>query len=76
MDRDTFGTLAFAAFGLVLASFVVLGLSRILLPYRTALLLAAPMGLVAAALVAVLFVRSLLAVTGVLPLAEDGDPRE
>jgi hypothetical protein len=68
VDRDTFGTLVLAAFGLVLASFVVLGFSRIVLPYRTARLLAAPTALLAAALVAALFVRSVLAVTGVRPL--------
>ncbi len=73
MDRSTFGTLALAAFGLVLASFVVLGLSRILLGYRTALLLAAPIGVVASVLVVVLFVRSLLAATGVAPLGNGGD---
>lgn len=71
MDRDTFGRLAVAAFGLVLVSFVVMGTTRAFVGYRTARLLAAPAALTAAALVAYLFVASLLALTGLRPL-EDG----
>lgn len=70
VDRDSFGTLSVVAFGLILASFLVLGVSRIVLGYRTALLLAAPVGLLAATLVVVLFLRSLLVVTGVRPFAD------
>lgn len=70
MKRDTFVTLSLAAFGLVLVSFVLMGLSRLVVPYRLARVIATPTMLAAAALVAVLFVRSLLAVTGVRPLEE------
>jgi hypothetical protein len=51
MDRDRFVLAAFAAFGCVLASFVTLGFGRLLVGYRTALLLAAPFGLLAFTLV-------------------------
>lgn len=70
MNRDTFATLAFVTFGLILVSFVVVGFSRIVLPYRTARLLAAPTLLLAAAGAVVLFVRSLLAVSGIRPFDE------
>lgn len=75
MDRSTFGTLTLATFGLVLASFVLLGFGRIALGYRTGLLLAAPTGVAASVLVVVLLGRSLLAVTGVAPL-DGGDGPE
>ena len=65
MDRNRFVLLSLVAFGLILVSFVVMGLSRIVLPYRTARLLSAPTMLLAALLVAYLFVRALLAWTGV-----------
>lgn len=68
MNRDTFVTVALVTFGLVLVSFVVMGFSRIVLPYRTARLLAAPTTLLAALGAAFLFVRSLLAVSGIRPL--------
>lgn len=70
MRRATFGKLSVLAFGLILVSFVVMGLSRIVLPYRVARLLAAPTLLAGAALVAVLFVQSLLAVAGLRELEE------
>jgi hypothetical protein len=70
MRRATFGKLAVLAFGLILASFVVMGFSRIVLPYRTARLLATPTTLVAAALVAYLFVESVLVFAGVRELEE------
>ena len=46
------------AFGCVLASFVTLGFGRLAFGFRTAQLLAAPFGLVALALVVVLFASS------------------
>lgn len=70
MRRATFGKLAVLAFGLILASFVVMGFSRIVLPYRTARLLATPTTLAAAALVAYLFVESVLVFAGVRELEE------
>lgn len=70
MRRATFGKLSVLAFGLILVSFIVMGLSRIVLPYRVARLLAAPTLLAGAALVAVLFVQSVLAVTGLRELDE------
>lgn len=68
MDANRFARLSLLAFGLILVSFVLLGFSRIVLPFRTARLLAAPTGTVAIVLVAVLFVRAVLAWTGVRPL--------
>jgi len=64
MRRGTFVKLAALAFGLVVVSFVILGFSRIVLPYRTARLLAAPTTLLAALLVAVLFGYSVLVALG------------
>ena len=65
MNRTAFVKLAFLAFGLILLSFVILGLSRIALPYRTAQLLSAPTMLLAALLVSYLFVRAALSWVGV-----------
>lgn len=66
MERDTFVSRALLAFALVAASFVVLGFSRLVLPYRTARLLAAPLLFAGAALVALLLLQSMLAAVGVL----------
>lgn len=55
MDRNRFVGLSLVAFGCVLASFVTLGFGRLALGYRTAQVLAAPFGLVAFALVVLLF---------------------
>lgn len=55
MHRDRFVTLSFVAFGFVVASFVTLGISRLIVGYRTGLLLAAPFGLIGLGLVVVLF---------------------
>lgn len=57
-----------ATFGLVLVSFVILGFSRGVLEFRNARLLAAPTMVTAAALAAFLFVRGVLAWTGIRPL--------
>lgn len=70
MRRATFGKLALLAFGLILASFVVMGFSRIVLPYRVARLLAAPTILAGSALVVVLFVQSVLVAAGLRDLEE------
>lgn len=70
MHRDTFATLALVTFGLVLVSFVVMGFSRIVLPYRTARVLAAPTMVLAALGAVALLVTSVLAVTGLRPLEE------
>ena len=65
MDRTGFVKRSLLAFGLILLSFVILGLSRIALPYRTAQLLSAPTTVLAALLVAYLFVRAALSWVGV-----------
>jgi hypothetical protein len=61
---DRFVRLSGLAFGLILAGFVVLGFSRIVLPYRTARVLAGPVFAVAALLVAYLFVRAVAETLG------------
>lgn len=65
MDRSGFVELTLLSFGLILLSFVILGFSRIVLPYRTARLLSAPTMLLAAALVAYLTAGAFLSWTGV-----------
>lgn len=65
MDRDGFVKLALIAFGLILASFVVLGFSRVVLPFHVAQVLSAPIGFVGFALVVYLFVRATLDAVGV-----------
>lgn len=70
MRQATFVKLAFVAFGLILVSFVVMGFSRIVLPYRTARLLAAPTVALAFLLVCYLLARSVLSWLGVSPLEE------
>lgn len=64
MDRDRYLKLSGLAFGLILVSFIVLGFSRIVLPFRAAQLLAAPFALVAAGLVAYLFAWAVLVKLG------------
>jgi hypothetical protein len=70
MHRNTFATLALLAFGLILVSFVLMGFSRIVLPFRVARLLAAPTITVGALLVAYLFIESVLVTLGVRELEE------
>ncbi|RRJ29196.1 hypothetical protein [Halocatena pleomorpha] len=65
MRRQTYGTLSVIAFTLILVSFVILGFSRIVLPYRTARMLAAPTLLVGFALVCFLFIQGVLSWIGV-----------
>lgn len=64
MKRDTFAALGLAALGLVVASFVVLGFARLVFSYRVASYLSAPTALLAAGLALLLFVQSVLSVTG------------
>lgn len=68
MRHQTYGKLAVLAFALVLVSFVILGFSRAVVGFRTAQLLAAPTTLLGFALVCFLFVRGLLAWSGLRPL--------
>lgn len=68
MRYQTYGKLALLTFGLVLVSFVILGFSRGVVEFQNARLLAAPTFFAAAALAVFLFVRGLLAWTGVRPL--------
>lgn len=68
MRHQTYGKLAVLAFGLILVSFVILGFSRIVIPYRTARLLAAPTTFLAALLVLYLFIRAILSWIGVSPV--------
>ncbi|WP_254840844.1 hypothetical protein [Natronomonas marina] len=70
MRRNTFGKLAVLALGLVLFSFVLMGLSRLVVSADTARLLSAPTMLTAGVLVVFLTGQSVLAVTGVRPLEE------
>lgn len=71
MNRHEFVRLAVLAIGIVVVSFVVLGFGRLVLPFRTAQLLAAPIGLVGFALLVYLFVRATLATVGVWAIETD-----
>lgn len=68
MRRQTYGTLSIIAFALIVVSFVILGFSRIVLPYRIARLLAAPTLLAGFVLVCYLFVRGFLSWLGMRPI--------
>ncbi len=68
MRRNTFVVLSLLAVGLGVASFIIMGMTRIFLSMRTAQLLSAPTMLAAAALLVVLTVQSVLAVTRIRPL--------
>ncbi len=70
MRRNTFVELSFLAFGLLPFSFVLTGLSRLVVPVEMARLLSAPTMLAGGALVVVLAGRSLAAVAGLRPLEE------
>lgn len=65
MDRSRFASLSLLAFGLVLVAFLTMGFGRLVLPYRTARMLAAPAMFGAALLVVVLFAQAVLVVLGV-----------
>ncbi|WP_418285730.1 hypothetical protein [Halorubrum sp. DTA46] len=68
MNRSRFVGLALLAFGLVFASFVVRGTTRLVAPYELAVALSAPILFAAAGLLAALVVLATLDVTGVRPL--------
>ncbi|GAB3025730.1 hypothetical protein [Natronobiforma cellulositropha] len=68
MDQQRFVTLALLAFGLVVASFVLLGTTRIVVGYREAQLVSAPVGVVGFSLLVSLSVRATLAKVGLWPI--------
>lgn len=70
MNRNRFVMLSLCAFGLIFLSFVILGFSRLVLPYRTARMLAAPVGLLAFALVCYLLMRAILSKLGIAEIEE------
>lgn len=70
MRQGTFVKLSALALGLVLLSFIVMGLSRLVLPTPTAKLLSAPTMLAGGTLIVFLTLRSVLAVSGIRPLEE------
>lgn len=76
MDRQRFVELALLAVGLAVASFVVLGTSRLVLSYRSAQAIAAPVGLAAFSLLIYLFVRATLSAAGVWAIAKSEESRE
>lgn len=65
MRRSQFVTWSLLAFGLVLVSFLVLGFSRLLFPYRVARILAAPTLLAAAGVTLVVLAQAVLVAVGV-----------
>lgn len=65
MDRGRFVQLGVIAFGLILASFLVRGISGLILPRTVAIALAAPIIFVAAAIFLYLFAWGLLDITGI-----------
>lgn len=73
MQRSTVVVLGAAAFGLAFLSFFVLGTVRLVVGPRIGMLVAAPIGLLAAAIAVGLFVRGTLAVVGVWPIEESDD---
>ncbi|MBZ6496661.1 hypothetical protein [Natrinema longum] len=73
MDRSGFVKLAVIAFGLVVVSFFVRGLSRLVLGAETAALLQAPLAVVGFGLFIYLFVRATLDAIGVWEV-ERSDP--
>lgn len=70
MQQSTFVKLSALALGLVLVSFIIMGLTRLVLPTDTARLLSAPTMLTGGTLLVFLTVQSVLAVSGVRPLEE------
>jgi hypothetical protein len=71
MRQSTFVRLGLLSFGLVLLTFLIRGSTRLFLGDRVAMLLSAPVGLVALALLVSLFLIALLAVTGIRPMEPD-----
>ncbi|CQH58283.1 uncharacterized protein HHUB_2714 [Halobacterium hubeiense] len=66
MRRNAFVSRSILLFALVAASFVVLGFGRLVLPYRVARLLAAPLLFAGAVLAVVLVAQAALAAVGIL----------
>ena len=64
MNQQGFVRLALLAFCLVVLSFVVLGTTRVVVGFRTAQLVAAPVGVTGFALLVYLFARATLAKAG------------
>ncbi|MFC6991073.1 hypothetical protein ACFQH3_04360 [Haladaptatus sp. GCM10025707] len=71
MNQNQFVKLAALAFGLILVSFVILGFSRLVLPYETARILAAPTTFAAFVLVVYLLARGTLSALGVVKIREE-----
>ncbi|ELY82089.1 hypothetical protein [Natrinema pallidum] len=65
MDRSGFVKLALVAFGLVIVSFFVRGISRLVLGAAVAELLQAPLAVVGFGLLVYLFVRATLDAVGI-----------
>ncbi|MFB1063880.1 hypothetical protein [Natrinema sp. H-ect4] len=65
MDRSGFVKLAVIGFGIVITSFFVRGISRIVLDVETANLLQAPLAIVGFGLLLYLFVRATLDFVGI-----------
>ena len=72
MNQFAFVRLSLVAFTLVILSFVVLGFGRLVIPFRTAQLLAAPIGIVGFLLVVYLTVRAALSMAGIWKIEESG----
>jgi hypothetical protein len=70
MRQNTFVKLSALALGLVLLSFIVMGFSRLVVAADTAKLISAPTMLAGGALIVLLTVQSVLAVSGIRPLEE------
>jgi hypothetical protein len=70
MRQNTFVKLSALALGLVLLSFIVMGLSRLVVSAETAKLISAPTMLAGGGLIVVLTVQSALALSGIRPLEE------
>lgn len=70
MNETTFVKLSLFALALVLVSFIVRGLSRLVVAGETATLLSAPTMFLGGGLIVFLTLRSLLAVSGLRPLGQ------
>ena len=71
MKRSTFLSLALVSFGLVLLTFVIRGTTRLVIGDRISLFLTVPIGLLALALVLLLFALAVLDVSGIRSLEDD-----
>lgn len=64
MDRSGFVKLTVIALVIVLASFIVLGFSRLVVSFQSAQMLSAPLGIIGFSLLVYLFIRAVLDATG------------